>query len=111
MTSWSEGLVAPIYLTAADVAAVAHYGHIIPVSRGWTTEFMRANFSGWDWNAIIPVLRRRGAMAARKGHGGALREPYVGVLIHADGRIVLDDGTLTHPAKTAHKPLIPIRHD
>ena len=32
-----------------------HFGHIIPVSKGWTREHVNSHFPGWTWNQLIAV--------------------------------------------------------
>ena len=96
-----------IYLDAKDAHALAHYGHIIPAAKGLTRRAVTENYPGWEWNEIVPVLRRAGLLVSTGGHGGQLREGLAGVLLVPGADPAGDDGTLTHPAKVAHRPFVP----
>lgn len=88
------------YLSAFDVKRIAHYGHWIPAGRGWTREFMEANWPGWGWGEIMTAIKRSGAYRPNEGHGGQLHDGYIGVLINRT-ESVADDGSLQHPLKDA----------
>lgn len=45
-----------IHLSAKQIKKLIHYGHLIPMSRGWTQKYVGENFPGWEWNDIVPVL-------------------------------------------------------
>ena len=45
-----------IHLSAKQIKELIHYGHVIPMSRGWTQKYVEENFPGWEWNDIVPVL-------------------------------------------------------
>ena len=47
--------------------ALLHYGHIIPVSRGYTRKFVTENYPGWTWNELMQVFRSAGILINRGG--------------------------------------------
>lgn len=46
--------------TREELNALLHYGHIIPVSKGWTREYVDTNYRGWTWNALISIFTAAG---------------------------------------------------
>ena len=90
------------YLTADDVRWLAHYGHPIPISKGFTLQYMNRHYPGWSWSQLVNTLRRAGLYAKNAGHGARITEGFVGALVLADGDGVAigDDGSLEHWLKT-----------
>ena len=48
------------YLTADDVRWLAHYGHPIPTSKGFTLQYVNTHYPGWSWSQLVNTLRRAG---------------------------------------------------
>ena len=95
------------YFTADDVRELAHYGHPIPIGRGFTRDYVNKNYPGWQWGQLMNVLRRADLYVKNEGHGGRIAEGYVGALVLAEGGGVAigDDGSLKHPLKSARLKL------
>lgn len=91
------------YFTAEDVRELAHYGHSIPIGRGFTRDYVNKNYPGWQWGQLMNVLRRADLYVKNEGHGGRIAGGFVGALILAegDGVAIGDEGSLKHPLKTA----------
>ena len=91
------------YLTGDDVRELAHYGHSIPIGRGFTRDYVNKNYPGWQWGQLMNVLRRADLYVKNEGHGGRIAEGCVGALILSEGGGVAipDDGSLKHPLKKA----------
>lgn len=89
------------YLGADDVKRLAHYGHVIPMGKGFTRDFMADHYPGWEWGQLLGAIAKAGLYAPNQGHGGRLADGYVGVLVLVDGSAVSDDGSLEHPLKSA----------
>ena len=91
------------YLTGEDVRELAHYGHPIPIGRGFTRDYVNKNYPGWQWGQLMNVLRRADLYVKNEGHGGRIAEGYVGALVLSEGGGVAigDDGSLKHPLKAA----------
>ena len=89
------------YLVADDVKRLAHYGHVIPMGKGFTRDFMAAHYPGWEWGQLLGAISKAGIYVRNQGHGGRLAEGYVGVLVRLDGTAIADDGSLEHPLKSA----------
>lgn len=89
------------YLVAEDVKRLAHYGHVIPMGKGFTRDFMAAHYPGWEWGQLLGAIAKAGLYVPNQGHGGRLAEGYVGVLVQLDGTSIADDGSLEHPMKSA----------
>jgi hypothetical protein len=100
------------YFTADDVRELAHYGHPIPIGRGFTRDYVNKNYPGWQWGQLMNVLRRADLYVKNEGHGGRIAEGYVGALVLAEGGGVAigDDGSLTHPLKAARLKLEEVRN-
>lgn len=90
------------YLTADDVRWLAHYGHAIPIMKGFTLEYVNTHYPGWSWSQLVNTLKRAGLYAKNEGHGARIAEGYVGALVLAegDGVAIPDDGSLEHWLKT-----------
>jgi N-formylglutamate deformylase len=92
----------PVYLSRHDVRALAHYAFYIPINRGFHRDHVNRHYPGWTWEQLYPVLRDKARLRRSPGAFSAahLPEPYVGVFVYRDGSVVLDDGSIEHPAKT-----------
>ena len=90
-----------VYLTSADVSAVAGQGHWGLAASGDSRRWMAEYFPGWHWKDITDAIRRVDAFRKPGMHGGYLDRAYVGVLLSSTGVVTLDDGLLEHPLKTA----------
>lgn len=71
---------APVYLTQSDASGLGHYGHYIPVGRGYTGAVVEYNYPGWSWNELVAAVY----VAA---HGGVRRFPEMlrAVVLRANG--------------------------
>ncbi|GAA3200632.1 hypothetical protein [Microbacterium terregens] len=95
---WQDSIAASNYDQArarVDVNRLLHYGHPIPVSRGFTAAFVSENYPGWTWNELIGVLKDAGVVI-----GGVPPhcEPGVGAVhFDADGSWLVEweDGRIT----------------
>lgn len=45
-----------------EVKTFLHHLHIIPISRGWTREWMEEHGKGWETNWLLQALTRAGAV-------------------------------------------------
>ena len=90
------------YFTAEDVRDLAHYGHAIPVMKGFTQDYVNKHYPGWSWSQLVNTLKRAGLYAKKEGHGARITEGFVGALVLAegDGVAIGDDGSLEHWLKT-----------
>lgn len=88
------------YLVSSDVKRIAHYGHPIPIGRGFTRDFVNENYPGWEWGTLMGAIRQTGAYVANNGHGGFLSDDYIGILIFGPHKSLPDDGSIDHPLKT-----------
>lgn len=84
-----------IYLSRQDVYDLAHHNAVVPVNRGYHYRHVERRYPGWSWGELHGSLQRSGHMR-RDQH---LPEGFVGVLIDRVGEVVLDDGSLVHPAR------------
>lgn len=60
----------PIILNRNDIEKILSFGHIIPISKGYTAEFVEANYPAYDWNTLIKELIDRGVLE----HANARRQ-------------------------------------
>lgn len=90
-----------LYLTAADVSAIARQGHWIGAGSGESRRFMEAAFPGWTWSEVVHALKDAGVFRMPEQHGGHLDRAFVGVILTGAGDVTPDDGSLVHPLKTA----------
>lgn len=90
-----------VYLSRDDVIELAHYAHPLPVTRGHSRRFVADRYPGWQWNDLLPVIHRHVPLSRRPGEFSERHLPQgvVGVLVFDDATVVVDDGSLTHPAK------------
>lgn len=93
-----------IYLSRADVEALARYAFPLPVTHGFSQDYVRRTYPGWEWNDLLPVLQATGQYDRDTR---TLRPDLVGVLFTADGDTIDDDGSLTHPAKPVVLRVVP----
>lgn len=49
-------------LTRKQINEFVHHLHIIPVSRGYTEEWLRKNAPGWHTNRLLDALKRQHAI-------------------------------------------------
>ena len=70
--------------TREELNALLHYGHIIPVSKGWTREYVDTNYRGWTWNSLIGVFRSAGIVVASACGGPPKCDDRV-VMFHFSG--------------------------
>ena len=70
--------------TRAEVDGLLRYGHIGPVSRGYTDTYADEHFPGWMWNELMAVWRAAGVIVPNKGGGTLSCDPRVKV-IHFNG--------------------------
>ena len=89
------------YLVADDVKRLAHFGHVIPMGKGFTRDFMAVHYPGWEWGQLLGAIANAGLYVPNRGHGGRLADGYVGVLVRLDGTVIADDGSLEHRLKSA----------
>ena len=54
--------------TREQLNQLLHYGHIIPISRGFTDDYVDEHYPGWTWNALVRVLT---AADVYVGQGGS----------------------------------------
>ncbi|MBX3311053.1 MAG: hypothetical protein KF739_11565 [Cryobacterium sp.] len=62
--------------TGMQVGQLLHYGHLIPISRGFTKEYIDKHYPGWDWNSLSRVMQAAGVFVNRGG-APATCEPTV----------------------------------
>ena len=55
------------HLTLEQCKALLRYGHVIPISRGYTTAYVDEHFPGWTWNQLIRVFIAAGIYINRGG--------------------------------------------
>ena len=53
--------------TREELNALLHYGHIIPVSKGWTRAYVNEHFPGWTWNELVRIVRVAGILVSKGG--------------------------------------------
>jgi hypothetical protein len=88
--------------TRADLNALLHYGHFIPIKRGLTTRYVNEHFPGWTWDDLIDVLRAADVLMVN-GVGTPHCDPGVGA-IHFDDidswLVEWEDGRITASGHT-----------
>ncbi|GAA2079972.1 hypothetical protein GCM10009821_20320 [Aeromicrobium halocynthiae] len=55
------------HLDAGAMRRIFHYGHFIPVRRGFTKAFVDRHYPGWTWNALMDLLEGAGVAHRRPG--------------------------------------------
>jgi N-formylglutamate deformylase len=91
-----------VYLSRQDVYDLAHHNFYIPINRGYHRRHVERRYPGWSWEDLHGVLQRSGHLQRhdrREVSARNLPEGSVGVLISRVGEVVLDDGSLVHPAR------------
>lgn len=87
--------------TRADLNALLHYGHFIPVSRGLTAKYVDEHFPGWTWNGLTAVLNAAGVFIGG-GAGTPYCDPAVGA-VHFDNTeswlVEWEDGNVTNSSR------------
>lgn len=53
--------------TREELNRLLHYGHFIPVGRGYTAKYVEQNYPGWRWNELIRMLRMGGVIQKTEG--------------------------------------------
>lgn len=90
--------------TRADVNALLHYGHFIPVRRGLTAKYVDGHFPGWTWNGLSAVLKAA-RVVARSSTGTLCCDPAV-TAVHFDAAhswlVEWEDGRVTQ-SETRHR--------
>ncbi len=91
-----------IYLSRQDVSDLAHHNVCTQFDSRHRRRHVAHRYPGWSWEEIHDALqqsghlRRHGNQAVPSLH---LPEGFIGVLINRVGEVVLDDGSLVHPAR------------
>ena len=84
--------------TRDELNQLLHYGHIIPVSRGWTDNYVAEHFPGWHWNSLMATWMAAGIVVRSTVGGPPSCDPQV-VAIHFNGpdsfAVEWIDGTVT----------------
>lgn len=53
--------------TKEQLNELLHYGHMVPIGRGFTREYVDKHYPGWTWNQLVRVLRAAGVYVDRGG--------------------------------------------
>ncbi len=53
--------------TLEECKSLLRFGHISPVSRGFTQRFVAENYPGWTWNELVQVFTAAGILINRGG--------------------------------------------
>jgi N-formylglutamate deformylase len=96
------GRASRVYLSRQDVYDLAHHNFYIPINRGYHHRHVERRYPGWSWEELHGALRRSGHLQRcdqREVSARHLPEGSIGVLISRAGEVVLDDGSLVHPAR------------
>lgn len=64
---WEEREKYAVRRTREQLDALLHYGHVIPLSRGFTDRYVTKNYPGWTWNQLVRVLTAAGVFVNRGG--------------------------------------------
>ena len=84
--------------TGVDIQNLLHYGHIIPVRRGLTQNYVAEHFPGWTWNELMAVWQAAG-IEVRSDAGGppSCDERVKAVHFNGPGYFAVEwsDGTVT----------------
>ena len=59
------------HLTLEECNRLLHFGHSVPVLRGYTSEYVAEHFPGWTWNTLVSVFKA--ARIAVSSPGSPLR--------------------------------------
>lgn len=76
--------------TRGELDQLLHYGHFIPVGKGYTAAYVEQNYPGWTWNELIRILQIGGVI--RRHEGGMMHcDPkVVGVRFGAGSRFAVE---------------------
>jgi hypothetical protein len=91
-----------VYLSRQEVYDLARHNAVVPVTRGYHYRHVERRYPGWSWDELYGALRRSGHLFRHDGQKAPschLPEGSVGALISRTGEVVLDDGSLEHPAR------------
>lgn len=58
------------HFSPEQIDALLHYGHIIPISRGFTDRYLAEHHPGWQWNDLIHVFDAAGIRVCGGGCAG-----------------------------------------
>ncbi|GAA1210810.1 hypothetical protein [Rhodoglobus aureus] len=53
--------------TGAQLDKLLHYGHFIPMGKGYTQQHVEENFPGWTWSGLLEVLKAADVFVGRGG--------------------------------------------
>lgn len=53
--------------TRDELNKLLHYGHIIPISKGYTQDYVAENYPGWTWNDLVRTFVNAGVFVNRGG--------------------------------------------
>lgn len=53
--------------TGAQIDHLLHYGHAIPLGRGYTQKYVDENFPGWSWSELLNVFKAADIFLGRAG--------------------------------------------
>jgi len=65
------------HVTLQDCKDLLHYGHFIPVSRGFTARYVDSVFPDWTWNELVLVFVAAGIFINRGGSAPTCDERVV----------------------------------
>lgn len=92
-----------IYLSRQEVFSLANHSFYIPVGRGYNLSHVWDNYPGWSWPELYNPLAQNGHLRRWDSNEVSARhlpKGFIGVLISRSGEVVLDDGSVDHPART-----------
>ena len=58
-----------ITLDIEALRTLSNYAHWIPAVHGYTRDFMKKTYPGWDWNDLIPRMFRLGILRTEASEG------------------------------------------
>lgn len=79
----------------AEIASLLRYGHIIPISKGYTDAYIASHFPGWTWNQLMETWRSAGIVVTRGGMA-TCDERVVSISFNGPGDLQVEwaDGTV-----------------
>lgn len=80
-----------------ELNRLLHYGHIIPVSRGYTQAYVAEHFPGWSWNGLMAVWRAADIVVNRGGSPPKCKDNVVAIHFSGPSSFAVEwiDGTVT----------------
>ncbi len=69
-----------------DLNDLLRHGHIIPVSRAYTSAYVEKYYPGWTWNRLIAVFRAADVMDGGGGAPPRCKQEVVRVEFDGQGR-------------------------